>query len=53
MELVTAGKRQDLNLIRGMATVDEESPTHLYRELNIFGLLMGTTPSKVVYAPCT
>ena len=29
-------KCQDLNLIRGMATVGEESPTHLYRETEYF-----------------
>ena len=39
-------KRQDPSLIRGMATVDKELPTHLYRELNIFGLLTGVTPSR-------
>ena len=29
-------KRQDLSLIRGMATVDKGLSTHLYGELNIF-----------------
>ena len=39
-------KRQDPSLIRGMATVGEESPTHLKaRELDIFGLLTDIIPS--------
>ena len=46
-------KRQDPSLIRGMATVGEESPAHLYRGTGIFGLLTGVIPSQEVQAPCT
>ena len=46
-------KRQDPSLIRGVATVGEESPAHLYRGTGIFGLLAGITPSQEVYAPYT
>ena len=46
---LTAWKRQDPNLIRGMATVSEESGTHLnVGKLNIFGLLTGITTSREV-----
>ena len=47
-------KRQDPSLIRGMATVGEESDTHLSTgKLNIFGLLAGITPSQEAHVPCT
>ena len=40
-----APKRQDPNPNWGMATVGEESSTHLnVRELNVFGLLTGIYP---------
>ena len=41
-------KRQDPSLIRGMTTVGEESPAHLYRGTGIFGLLTGITTSREV-----
>ena len=41
-----APKRQDPNPNMGMVTVGKELPTHLHRELNIFGLLTGITPSQ-------
>ena len=44
MELAKVLKRQDPNLIRGMATVGEESSTHLYRETEYFSSCLWVSP---------
>ena len=46
-------KRQDPNPTQGMVTVGKELPTHLYRESEFFGLLVGITPSQEVLIPYT
>ena len=52
MEFIRVLKRQDLSLIRGMATVDEELSTYLNAgKQTFFRLLTGVTPSKEVCMP--
>ena len=49
MEPARVLKRQDPSSTQGMATVDEESSTHLYRETEYFsGLPAGIMPSQEV-----